>query len=78
MSTTGKAMHYRQRYSEADAATKAARHAGRDAAYRAALGISHDEPLPKSLGTVSASGRGGMQLSTHCGGRLRPSHVYDN
>lgn len=54
------AMHYRGTFDVSDdheAAARAARYAARDAAYRAALGISPGEPLPGRLGESAGHGR---------------------
>lgn len=54
MSTKGKAMHYKPRHGGVEQESgirRAARFAARDAAYRAALGLPAEHPLPKSLGS---------------------------
>lgn len=57
VSTRGIAHHQRGTFpvidSDAESAARKARLAGRDAAYRAALRLGADEPLPGALGNVS-------------------------
>lgn len=47
-------MHYRKRGGGGSMEpTSRTAHRSRDAAYRAALGLGEDKPIPKELGTVS-------------------------
>lgn len=73
MSTLGIAHHQRGTLpvidTEAESAARAARYAARDAAYRAALHIGNDQPLPKSLGRCAGGGAGYEDF--YSGGRLR-------
>lgn len=78
MSTLGVAHHQRGTFPTIDTAAECearkARYAARDAAYRAALRLNPDEPLPGSIGQVSGGGRAlrrGKFLDMSTGGRLR-------
>lgn len=75
MSTRGVAHHQRGTFpmidTDAEMAARKARYSAKDAAYRAALRLGADEPLPSRLGVTSSSG--GHFNPTHGGGRLRRS-----
>lgn len=46
-------MHYRTQGGRSGERTSRNAHAARDAAYRAALGIGDDGPMPKALGNLN-------------------------
>lgn len=73
MSNAGVAHHHRGTFPIIDEAAaiaaRNARFAPRDLAYRAALGIGYDEPIPRSIGSVSTGA--GRLHSSASGGRVR-------
>lgn len=81
MSTLGIPYHRRSTFQVDDTEAcekRAARHAARDAAYRAALGLNPDEPLPKRIGSRGNTGGGGRRSASSYfdlgnGGRVRRS-----